>query len=200
MPSSSPPSDLLASILKTSSQIYTTHIAPLLPTDLQRLVFTFASVLTTTIVSAYQLSTQLTSIIIPLITDPSGSINLVSLAALLVVLWISLRVLDFARRSVIGMIVFWIKVGMVVGVIMLGAWVWSVGLEVAVKQAAWVGGALLGGLKGWVEGSTGPNAGVPSGAGYGGARGGKGWSGNDSGKGGAGGGFGWNRRGGGAWI
>jgi hypothetical protein len=195
---SSPPPDLLATLLKTSSEIYTTHIAPHLPTDLQRLLFTSASVLTTTIISAYNLSTQLTSIIIPLITDPSGGINLVSLAALLVVFWISLRLLDFARRSVIGMIVFWVKVAMVVGLVMMGMWVWSVGVVEAVRQASWVGGMVLGGLEGWVEGSTGGNVKGKVNAGYGNANGrGKSWSGNDSGKGG---GFGWNRRGGGAWL
>ena len=74
----------------------------------------------------------------------SDSPDLVTLAALAIVFIISIRVLDYMRKTVIGWITFAIKFGMWAAVALVGVYVYQRGVEQSLEDFGWVWGLLQG--------------------------------------------------------
>ena len=153
---STAPVAALDRLLLLTQHLYSTFVAPFLPPQLASLIASGTSLFA--------------SLVLPILR--SG--DLTSIAALLVILYISLRTLDYIRRSVIGWVMLLVKM-VVLLLIVQGVWyVNAYGWEKAVQDAGWVGGMVWGWAEGAWEGSAG---GASGGSGFGRAgttRGGKG--------------------------
>ncbi|KIW60278.1 hypothetical protein PV05_00508 [Exophiala xenobiotica] len=107
------------------ADIYDSYICPLLPGPLQSI----SSGLTPIFSSAIAAAT-------------SGDI--VSLAAFVVVLYLTLKIADYVRRSVVAWVVFIIKIVLVIALINAAFYVNRVGVQKAFGDAEWVVGLLWG--------------------------------------------------------
>jgi hypothetical protein len=130
-------SEALETALSTLSATYALYIHPLLPPPL-------ASTITTT-------TTFVSTLLLPILR--SG--DLPSLAALLVILYISIRTLDYVRRTILGWVMFFVKLGLVLGMVQVGWYVNQYGWEKAARDAGWIGGVVWGWVEGAWEGSAG---------------------------------------------
>lgn len=120
---------LIDHTLSTITYIYTHHIGPLLPEQIDSLVTS---------------SSRLASAFI-LPTLKSGDIT--SIAALLVILYLSLRTMDYLRRSIFGWLFFFIKMAVVLILVQAAFDVSTYGWEKTLDRAGWLGGILWG----WAE-------------------------------------------------
>ncbi|ETN42249.1 uncharacterized protein HMPREF1541_04190 [Cyphellophora europaea CBS 101466] len=144
--------DAIDRTLSIISYLYSSTIAPLLPAPIAATIEGAAAFVS--------------SLIFPIFR--SG--DLPSIAALLVILWLSLRTLDYIRRSVIGWIFLFVKLALL-ALLLQGVWyVNAYGFEKALHDAGWVGGILWGWAEGAWEGvDVGGNNGVYGGYGAAGA-------------------------------
>lgn len=122
--------DTLDRALAITANLYTSHLAPRLPTPIARTLETIAAMATTLIVPVLR----------------SG--DLPSIAALLVILWLSLRTLDYIRRSVMGWVLLFVKLALLLFVVQAAWYINAYGWEKALGDAGWIGGILWG----WAEG------------------------------------------------
>ena len=74
----------------------------------------------------------------------SDSPDLLALLALGITLYISLRVLDYVRRTIVFWISLVIRLGLYAGVVGLGIYVWQRGLEQSLQDLAWAWGLFEG--------------------------------------------------------
>jgi len=64
--------------------------------------------------------------------------------ALVIIAFISLRVLDFFRRQIVQWISLVLNMGLWIGMAVIGWWVYQRGVEQSLEDAAWVVGLALG--------------------------------------------------------
>jgi hypothetical protein len=134
----------------TLSTTYTNYIAPHLPPPLASLITTLTS--------------TVSSLVLPILY--SGDIT--SLAALLVILYISVRTLDYVRRTLVGWVVFFGKVALVLGLLQMALYVRAYGWEKALGDAGWIVGLVWGVVEGAWEGAQGNGNGRGRGGAFGG--------------------------------
>lgn len=149
-----PVSDVLDHLLLFLTTFYTTYISPFLPAPLASTISTIGSTVASTILPVLR----------------SG--DLPSIAALLVILYLSLRTLDYIRRSVMGWVWFVLQLGAVVAMMQLVYYVNAYGWEKALEDAGWVAAMLWGSVEGTWKGSEGDLGGKYN---VGGGRGGGGY-------------------------
>jgi hypothetical protein len=129
---------------------YDNYILPLLPEPLQSL--------------SSSISPFITSV---LIAVSNGDI--VSLAAFVLTIYLSIKIADYIRRSVIGWVVFFVKIAVVIGVLQAAFYVNRVGVQKAIGDAEWAVGLLWGLVEekviGWSEGRENGTRGYPGGFG-----------------------------------
>ncbi|KPI38590.1 uncharacterized protein AB675_4107 [Cyphellophora attinorum] len=154
--------NLLNDTLSLITYVYTTFVSPQLPPTLDNTVRYTSSVATSTI----------TTLILPILA--SGDI--VSIAALLLTLYFSLKTLNYLRRSLFGWIFFFVKLGLLLVLVQAVVYVNAYGWEKAVKDAGWLGGMAWGAAEGVWDGAAGRGHGNNR---YGG---GSGWGSNNSGR------------------
>lgn len=127
MSSSNSSSSPLQNLLSHLHALYITHLYPHLPGPLQTI------------------SSQLVPIF------QSGDI--VSLAAFLVVLYFTIRIADYIRRSVFAWIVFLFKIAILLGIIQVALFIRAYGWERTLNIAGWWGGLVWGYIQEVLEGS-----------------------------------------------
>ncbi|KAH8697311.1 nuclear pore assembly and biogenesis-domain-containing protein [Talaromyces proteolyticus] len=93
-----------------------------------------------------------------------SSSDLVSVAIMLLALYISLRILDYARRVVMFWVMFVVRLCFWAGVLGVGVYVYNVGVERAVTEAGWIWGVVQGFIEDFVADVEGK--GQPRAAGY----------------------------------
>jgi hypothetical protein len=115
----------------------------------------------------------------------SSSSDILSIVILLVILYISLRVLDYARRIVMFWVLFVVRFFFWATLVAIGVYVYNVGLERATREAGWLWGVAQGFIEDFIAstdgtgnrsrsgGSGGSSGGYRAGSGY--QRGGKKW-------------------------
>lgn len=79
-----------------------------------------------------------------------SSANILSVITLLLALYISLRILDYARRVIMFWVMLVVRLTFWATVIGVGMWVYSVGIEKAVQDAGWFWGVVQGFLEEFV--------------------------------------------------
>ncbi|KIW21231.1 hypothetical protein PV08_01811 [Exophiala spinifera] len=109
----------LPPIVSNLADVYTSYVYPLLPGPLQSVSAGVASVLSSGIAAA-----------------TSG--DLVSLAAFVVVLYLTLKIADYVRRSVVAWVVFVVKIAVVLALVNAAFYVNSVGVQKALGDAEWL--------------------------------------------------------------
>jgi Nuclear pore assembly and biogenesis len=97
----------------------------------------------------------------------TSSSNLVSAVILLLTLYISLRILDYARRVVMFWVMLVVRLTFWAAVLSVGVYVYNVGPEKAVKDAGWIWGVAQGFVEDFVA-SAEANSGRRPAGGYGG--------------------------------
>ncbi|KUL91508.1 hypothetical protein ZTR_01591 [Talaromyces verruculosus] len=105
-----------------------------------------------------------------------SSANILSLLTLLLAIYISLRILDYARRVIMFWVMLVVRLTFWAAVIGIGLWVYNVGVETAIQDAGWFWGVVQGFLEEFVvnanaESATGRGGQYYGGAGAGGSRG-----------------------------
>lgn len=115
-----------------------------------------------------------------------SSANILSFLTLLLAIYISLRILDYARRVIMFWVMLVLRLTFWAAVIGVGLWVYNVGVEKAVQDAGWFWGVVQGFLEDFVvnantESATGRGGQYYGGAGAGGSRGYGGGRGRSSG-------------------
>ncbi|KAK5237566.1 hypothetical protein LTR47_001832 [Exophiala xenobiotica] len=105
--------------------VYDSYISPLLPGPLQ------------------YISSQLTPILSSAVAAATSG-DIVSLAAFVVVLYLTLKIADYVRRSVMAWVFFAIKIVLVFALINVAFYVNRVGMQKAFGDAEWVVGLLWG--------------------------------------------------------
>lgn len=118
-PSSSSSSSDLPQILSSISTVYHNYIHPLLPSPIQSILDNVTPILTNLITSA-----------------TTG--DLTSLISTLVIVYVSLRVADYLRRSVIAWLMFVVKIVMVLALVNVAFYVNRVGVGKAFEDAEWL--------------------------------------------------------------
>ena len=109
----------LPPIVSNLADVYTSYVYPLLPGPLQSVSAGLASILTSGI-------------------DAATSGDIVSLAAFVVVLYLTLKIADYIRRSVGAWVVFLIKIILIIALVNVAFYVNSVGVQKALGDAEWV--------------------------------------------------------------
>ena len=89
------------------------------------------------------LSDNISPIIHSVLTAASNG-DLISLAAFLLTVYLSLKIADYIRRTVIGWVVLIVKLAMLAGVVAGLFYVNEVGWEKAMKQAQWIANLIWG--------------------------------------------------------
>ncbi|KIX08433.1 uncharacterized protein Z518_03089 [Rhinocladiella mackenziei CBS 650.93] len=107
------------------ADLYNTYIFPRLPEALQSLSETLAPFLTSVI-------------------SASSNGDIVSLAAFLLTVYLTLRIADYVRRSVVAWVIFMAKIALVMAVIEAVFYVNRYGLTKALDDAEWVVSTLWG--------------------------------------------------------
>lgn len=105
--------------------LYESYIHPLLPGPVQSLSSTVTPFLHSAISAA-------------------ASGDIVSLAAFVVTVYLTVRIADYLRRSVIAWVVFLIKVALLLALVNAAFYVNQVGLQKALGDAEWIIGILWG--------------------------------------------------------
>ncbi|KAJ4504030.1 hypothetical protein HRR83_007668 [Exophiala dermatitidis] len=165
MPPPPPPSSLLSSLdLTTLTTLYETYIHPLLPAPIQAIILPIITTIT-----------ALTNTLATCLAAASNG-DMVSLLAFLAILYFSLRIADYIRRSVFGWIWFFVKVGLVFGLINAVVWVNRYGVERAWGEVEWI----LGMVWDYVGGNNGNTGDAYGGYGGGMFQGGRGFHGGNN--------------------
>ncbi len=106
-------------------------------------------------------------------SSSTGVPDLMTALMLAGVLFASLILLDYLRRFVIWWVMWWVRLIVRVvfwgSVVLVGVYVWNVGIEQAVVDAGRLGGFVMGVLeegKGMVEGGSGGSSGRGKGSGW----------------------------------
>lgn len=114
-------------------------------------------------------------LLVPLanILDTSSSVfssaNILSILTLLLALYISLRILDYARRVIMFWVMLFVRLTFWATVIGVGLWVYSVGIEKAIQDAGWLWGVMQGFLEDFVINANAESAANRGGQYFGGA-------------------------------
>jgi hypothetical protein len=153
-------STLLDHTLSFLTYLWRSYLAPFLPPSL-------ASTIEAT-------SSFLGALLLPILY--SGDVT--QIAALLIILWLSLKTVNYMRRTFFAWVVFVLQMAVVLGVVAFVVYANSVGSEKAVGDLGWVGGVAWGWAAGAWAGVNGQGEGVLGGlgAGAGGKGVGKGWN------------------------
>ena len=152
----SPPQSGVAAIFTNLHEIYLDNVLPWLPAPVQ------------------QVSNGIDNLITPILMPLFTSGDLVSLAAFLVCVYFTLRIADYIRRSIIGWLFFFIKLGLILLAVQTFFYVQTYGWDKALRDAGWLGGMVWG----FVEQAynQADNNKKSAGKGYPGGRDGKGWN------------------------
>uniref|UniRef100_A0A093VMC8 Pentatricopeptide repeat-containing protein, mitochondrial n=1 Tax=Talaromyces marneffei PM1 TaxID=1077442 RepID=A0A093VMC8_TALMA len=95
--------------------------------------------------------------------------NILSILTLLLTLYISLRILDYARRVIMFWVMLVVRLAFWATVVWLGIWIYNVGIEKAVQDAGWFWGVVQGFLEDFVVKANSESAAGRGGQYYGGA-------------------------------
>ncbi|EXJ55779.1 hypothetical protein A1O7_08709 [Cladophialophora yegresii CBS 114405] len=117
------------------ASLYDTYILPHLPDPLQ------------------SLSTNISPFLHSILSAASNG-DIVSLAAFLLTVYLSLKIADYIRRSVIGWVVFLVKIVVVLVLAQAALYVNRNGIQKALGDAEWVIGLLWGFVEGKVVGNS----------------------------------------------
>ncbi|ETI21337.1 hypothetical protein G647_07683 [Cladophialophora carrionii CBS 160.54] len=120
-----PPTPALPSFIHHFASLYDSYILPHLPDPLQSL--------------SNNISPFLGSIL-----SAASNGDVVSLAAFLLTVYLSLKIADYIRRSVVGWVVFLVKIVVVLVLVQAALYVNRNGLQKALGDAEWVVGILWG--------------------------------------------------------
>lgn len=134
------PANTLSTLTTHISALYYSYLHPVLPSPIQSLVESSSSILAHVVTSA-----------------TSG--DLTTLAATLVIVYLSLRIADYIRRSVIAWLVFAFKVVFVLAMLNAAFYVNRVGVEKALENAEWVWDLIYGFAERVVNGAGASDAG-----------------------------------------
>ncbi|KAI5855653.1 hypothetical protein BZA05DRAFT_471677 [Tricharina praecox] len=75
--------------------------------------------------------------------------DLTTIAALLLIFYLSTMLLGMATRWVLGVVRMFIRLVVVMVVVIGGLWCWQVGVEVAVQRVMMLGAEVRGRVEGW---------------------------------------------------
>jgi hypothetical protein len=120
-----PSSTLLPPYVSHLADLYDAYILPNLPDPL------------------YTMSTYITPFLSSGLSAASNA-DMVSLAAFLVVVYLTLRIADYVRRSVVAWVIFLVKIALIAAVVNAAFYVNSVGLNKSLKDAEWLLGIVWG--------------------------------------------------------
>ncbi|KAK5059733.1 hypothetical protein LTR84_009616 [Exophiala bonariae] len=140
------PANTLPAVLTHITTLYYSYLHPLLPSPVQSLIENVAPILTQVITSA-----------------TSG--DLTTLLATLVVIYLSLRIADYIRRSVIAWVMFFFKIALVIALVNAAFYVNRVGLDKALEDAEWGWDLIWGLAQKAINGAGGGSAGRAGGYG-----------------------------------
>lgn len=140
--------DRLSSTLLTLNLLYQTHVHPLLPEQLQPI----SSNLSTLFVSTAPYLSHLIAIFRTVFSSAASLVSnesqdgsaLLSLGIVLVTMYLSLRVMNYVRRTIMGWVWLGIKLLLLLAAVQVGFYVNSYGWERAAKNAGWLGGIAWG--------------------------------------------------------
>ena len=154
-----PASESTLSVLFTNlHEIYLDNILPWLPGPLQ------------------QVSNGIDHIVTPIVAPVFASGDIVSLAAFLLCLYLSIRIADYIRRSIMSWVLFFIKIGFVLFLVQTFFYVQTYGWQKALRDAGWAGGIVWGFVEeAYNQAGNGQDKRYGS-RGYTGGRDGKGWN------------------------
>lgn len=141
--SPSPEDDRLTNTILTLNVLYQTHIHPLLPESLQPLSKTISSMLLSSTPYLSHLTALFRKVLASasnLNTDSQDGSALLSLGVLLITLYLSLRILNYIRRTIFGWIWLGAKLLLFLLVVQIGFYINSYGWERALRDAGWLGG------------------------------------------------------------
>jgi Nuclear pore assembly and biogenesis len=149
----------LSAIFTNLYTIYLDNVFPYLPAPLQQVSDTVDHTLT------------------PILAPVFASGDIVSLAAFLLCLYLTLRIADYIRRSIFSWFYFLVKIGLVLLVIQAVFYVQAYGLQKALRDAGWLGGIVWGFVEETYNQSGAAREDRSYGSrGYRGGRDGKGWN------------------------
>ena len=115
-------SSTVSHMLTNAHELYQTPLYPYLPTPLQDISSGIETALTTVLQAG----------------------DVVSLAAFLLCLYLTLRIADYVRRSLVSWLFFFIKIGLLLVAIQIGFYVHAYGGQRALRDAGWLGGLVWG--------------------------------------------------------
>ena len=121
-PQTPPP---LPSFIWHLTDLYNAYLVPFLPEPVRSFSNTISPFLTSIVAAA-------------------SNGDIVSLAAFLLTIYLSLKIADYIRRSVIGWVIFFVKIALVLVLVQCAFYVNRNGLENAIEQAEWILGLLWG--------------------------------------------------------
>ena len=125
----------IPSVIYQFAAAYNTYILPNLPDAAQSLSNTISPLLSS-------------------ITLAASNGDIVSIAAFLLTVYLSLKIADYIRRSVIGWVIFLIKIVVMLALVQAAFYVNQYGVQKALGDAEWIVGLLWGLVEGTVTGST----------------------------------------------
>jgi hypothetical protein len=134
------PSSTIETLLNQFTTLYNTYLYPLLPSPLQ------------------SISNTLTPITTSLLTAASSG-DIVSLAAFLLTIYLTIKIADYIRRTIFGWVFFLVKIGIVLLLVQAFIYAQSVGWDRALGDASVVLGWLWGVVEGVVRGDDGGRGG-----------------------------------------
>ncbi|KAJ9602853.1 hypothetical protein H2200_012633 [Cladophialophora chaetospira] len=120
-----PPLTQLPAFIYHFASLYNNYVLPCLPGPLQAI--------------SNNISPFLTSVL-----SAASNGDIVSLAAFLLTVYLTLKIADYIRRSVIGWVVFLVKIGLILVLVQGVFYVNRYGLQKALTDAEWVFGILWG--------------------------------------------------------
>ena len=133
-----PPLTQLPTILYHFATVYNNYILPYLPDPLQ------------------SLSNNLTPFLVSMLSAASNG-DITSLAAFLLTVYLTLKIADYIRRSVIGWVIFLIKIAVILVLVQGVFYINRYGLQKALSDAEWVVGIIWGLVEDKVSGVTADN-------------------------------------------
>lgn len=159
--------DQLSNTLLTLNILYQTHIHPLLPEQLQPISSNLSSLFLSSapylsqVISLFR--TALSSATTLTSNESQDGSALLSLALLLVTLYLSLRVMNYIRRTILGWVWLGIKLLFLLVIVQVGLYVNSYGWERAVRTAGWFCGIIWGLLEEFLNENNGQQQTQPRG-------------------------------------
>lgn len=139
--------DTIAQTLLALQNLYETYAAPALPPPVNTMASTLFSSALTVQPYASTMLTQSSTLMTNLLTgnsnsDGSSGNGLVSTIVLVVTLYLSFKIMNYVRRTIIGWVFLAIKIVVVMVMIQVALYAYANGMEKTMQDASWTFSAL----------------------------------------------------------